>query len=248
MSRWIPLESNPDLFNNWAHKVGLVESDAEFVDIYGLDDDLLGLVPKPVKAVILLFPIRGKLEELRKTEEAQIKERGQVPVDPTVFWIKQTISNACGTIGLLHALTNAQVIYEPESPIVRFIDACQDKTPFERAEFLESTELFADIHAAVATNTDLHFTCFVQAPESSVREAEEVATTAAKHRLIELDGGRAGPVDRGESVDLLKDVAKYVKEQIIPKAPSLEFSMIALAGGFRRKVDQYSKRMACINE
>jgi hypothetical protein len=89
-----------------------------------------------------------------------------------------------------------------------------DKTPFERAEFLESTELFADIHAAVATSgqtavptdldTDLHFTCFVQAPESSVREAEKIATTAAKRRLIELDGGRAGPVDRGESVDLLK--------------------------------------------
>ena len=28
------------------------------------------------------------------------------------------------------------------------------------------------------------------------------------------------------------DVAKCVKEQIIPKAPSLEFSTIALAGGF----------------
>ncbi len=30
----------------------------------------------------------------------------------------------------------------------------------------------------------------------------------------------------------MQDVAKYVKEQIMPKAPSLEFSMIALAGGF----------------
>jgi hypothetical protein len=29
-----------------------------------------------------------------------------------------------------------------------------------------------------------------------------------------------------------QDVAKYVREQIIPKESSLEFSMIALAGGF----------------
>ena len=29
-----------------------------------------------------------------------------------------------------------------------------------------------------------------------------------------------------------QDRAKYVKEQIIPKAPNFEFSMIALAGGF----------------
>jgi ubiquitin carboxyl-terminal hydrolase L3 len=52
---------------------------------------LLNLVPEPVKAVILLFPIRGKLDELRKREEEEIKEKGAVPVDPTVFWIKQTV-------------------------------------------------------------------------------------------------------------------------------------------------------------
>jgi ubiquitin carboxyl-terminal hydrolase L3 len=54
---------------------------------------LLDLVTKPVKAVILLFPIRGKLEELRQQEEAKLKEEGEgrVPVDPTVFWIKQTV-------------------------------------------------------------------------------------------------------------------------------------------------------------
>ncbi|KAF8498506.1 peptidase C12 ubiquitin carboxyl-terminal hydrolase 1 [Russula emetica] len=239
MTRWIPLESDPKLFNQWAHKAGLIPSDAEFQDVYGLDQELLDLVTKPVKAVILLFPIRGKLEELRQQEEAKLKEEGRVPVDPTVFWIKQTISNACGTIGLLHALINSQVVFEPASPISKFIDECSDKTPLERAKFLESTDIFTDIHAAAAAggqtavpdnlDTDLHFTCFVQAPEASAREAE-VAT--GERRLIELDGGRAGPVDRGKSTDLLEDVARYVKEQIVPKAPSLEFSMIALAGGF----------------
>ncbi|KAI0262135.1 hypothetical protein BGY98DRAFT_940515, partial [Russula aff. rugulosa BPL654] len=194
----------------------------------------------PVKAVILLFPIRGILEELRKQEEAKLKEEeGRVPVDPTIFWIKQTISNACGTIGLLHALTNSQLVFEPESPISNFIDACSEKSPLERAQFLESTDLFTNIHAVAAAggqtavpdnlDTDLHFTCFVQAPDASVREGE-VAT--AERRLIELDGGRAGPVDRGKSTDLLKDVARYVKEQIFPYAPTPEFSMIALAGGF----------------
>jgi hypothetical protein len=77
--------------------------------VYGLDEEvcvhyikfhivdldsvrqLLALVPKPVKAIVLLFPIRGKLEELSKEEEAKLKEKGQVPIDPTVFWIKQTV-------------------------------------------------------------------------------------------------------------------------------------------------------------
>lgn len=52
---------------------------------------LLLLVPRPVKALVLLFPSRGKLEDLSKAEEAKIKEKGQVPIDPTVFWIKQTV-------------------------------------------------------------------------------------------------------------------------------------------------------------
>jgi hypothetical protein len=86
-----------------------------------------------------------------------------------------------------------------------------EKSPLERAQFLESTDLFTNIHAAAAASgqtavpdnldTDLHFTCFVQAPDASAREAE-VATS--ERRLIELDGGRAGPVDRGKSTDLLE--------------------------------------------
>jgi len=74
-----------------------------------------------------------------------------------------------------------------------------DKTPEERAKILESTPLFANIHASAASagqtavpddlDTNLHFTCFVQAPGM---------------RLIELDGRRTGPVDRGECDDLLR--------------------------------------------
>ena len=86
-----------------------------------------------------------------------------------------------------------------------------DNTPLKRANFLEATDLFANIHAAAAAggqtavpidlDTDLHFTCFVQAPEASAREAEIVTV---EYRPIELDDRRAEPVDRGKSTDLLK--------------------------------------------
>jgi hypothetical protein len=69
----------------------------------------------------LLFPVTKELEAIRLEEQAHIDAGGQHPIDPTVFWIKQTvreplvqpsdgtlilrydgtqISNACGTIGL----------------------------------------------------------------------------------------------------------------------------------------------------
>ena len=81
-----------------------------------------------------------------------------------------------------------------------------DKTPLERAHLLETTPLFASIHAESATagqsaippnlDTNLHFICFVLAPDPS-------AETGPGHRLIELDGERAGPLDRGPCEDLL---------------------------------------------
>lgn len=99
------------------------------------------------------------------------------------------------------------------------------KTPEERAHLLETTPLFANIHletagsgqTAVPSNldTDLHFTCFVEAPEAEFRERAKHATDPAKKdkvpvnaegsgtRLIELDGTRGGPIDRGECKNFL---------------------------------------------
>ena len=76
-------------------------------------------------------------------------------------------------------------------------------TPDERAKLLETTSLFADIHAAAATagqtevphnlDTDLHFTCFVESAHKD----------GTGSRVIELDGRRKGPVDRGQCTNLL---------------------------------------------
>ena len=44
-------------------------------------------------------------------EEGRIKEEGQ-EVSPDVYFMKQTIGNACGTIGLIHAVANNQASLE----------------------------------------------------------------------------------------------------------------------------------------
>jgi len=236
LGKWIPLESNPEVLAKWSGKAGLVVTLDNFYDIYGLDPELLAFVPQPVKAVIVLFPITTRFEEKRKEEDAQIENKSRPPVDPTVIWIKQTISNACGTIGLLHALMNAPVAITSDCALSSFIDKCKaTDSPEERAKLLEDTNLFADMHSeaasagqsAVPTNldTDNHFTCFVQAPST---EADQ-ARGAKGMRLVELDGRRAGPMDRGPSENLLLDVAKFVKESFIAQSENVNFSMIALA-------------------
>ena len=49
------------------------------------------MVPQPVKAVVLLFPISEEYEKVRKAEDEKIAKEGQHPVDPTILWIKQTV-------------------------------------------------------------------------------------------------------------------------------------------------------------
>ncbi|KAJ7623381.1 hypothetical protein FB45DRAFT_103517 [Roridomyces roridus] len=231
-SRWVPLESSPDILNAWSKKAGLAGR-SRFEDVYGLSDDLLGMVSQPVKAVILLFPISPESEARRKQEDEEILAKGQPGLDPTILWIKQTISNACGTMGLIHAIANSSVTLSPGSALSKFIEQCEGKTPEERAKLLETTPLFADIHAQAASSgqsavptdldTNLHFTCFVAAPSSRGDDRAD-----SSMRLVELDGRRTGPIDRGESTDLLKDAAKVVQDVYMGGSPSLSFSLIAL--------------------
>lgn len=50
------------------------------------------MVPKPVKALLFLFPITETLEEQRRTEDEWINStEGLKHVNPTVFFIKQTV-------------------------------------------------------------------------------------------------------------------------------------------------------------
>lgn len=228
-SRWVPLESNPEVLTKWASQVGLSTGVVEFSDVYGLDEDVLSFVPQPVKAVLLVFPLSDEVDKQRREQDKQVQESGQPDIDPTLFFVKQTISNACGTIALLHAIYNSDATIKPGSILQKFQQQAMELTPDERAKLLEETDLFATAHAAAASggqsavpenlNTNEHFVAFVQAPDPN---------TPGARRLIELDGRRPVPLDLGESTDLLRDTAKAVKEVYLKNTSSLTFSMITL--------------------
>jgi ubiquitin carboxyl-terminal hydrolase L3 len=81
------------------------------VDVYGLDVDMLAMVPRPVLAVLLLFPINDQFEDFCKQQTEEITEKGQT-VSDKVFYVKQNISNSCGTIALIHSIANNSDQYD----------------------------------------------------------------------------------------------------------------------------------------
>ncbi|NXN85821.1 UCHL3 hydrolase, partial [Bombycilla garrulus] len=143
--RWLPLEANPDVIClfflfQFLKQLG-IHPDWQFVDVYGMEPELLSMVPRPVCAVLLLFPITEKYETFRTEEEERIKAKGQ-DVKSSVYFMKQTINNACGTIGLIHAIANNRdkMNFESNSSLKKFLEDSLSMTPEERAKYLETYE------------------------------------------------------------------------------------------------------------
>lgn len=216
--RWVPLESNPELYSSWASSMGLDTDKFAFVDIYGLDDELLSMVPQPVEAVLCLFPVTKEYEEKRLQDDSKAKDFVGPEKDGEMIWFKQTIGNACGTIGLLHSIANtsARNAVKQDSHFTQLMKEALPLDAEARASYLQTSKSLAQAHTSAASSgqtaapsaddrVDLHFVSFVRDPETS--------------ELVELDGRRKGPVYRGVQVpqqeDLLKIATQWVANNYV---------------------------------
>lgn len=74
---WLALESNPEVVNNYISEIGFDTSKYLFYDILGTEEWAQDMIPKPVLAVMLLYPIKEASEEFNRAEEEQIVKDGQ---------------------------------------------------------------------------------------------------------------------------------------------------------------------------
>lgn len=242
---FVPLESNPQVFTTLAHSLGL-SSSLSFNDVFSIDDpDLLAFVPRPVEALVLVFPVSPAYEEHRAQEDSQKDadwyEKVAGTKEQQSVWLKQTIRNACGTYALLHALVNGfarnDKLLNSNSYITKLSDKLEPLTVQERSKLLEDDEELERLHAAVASegdtqapdandSIDLHYVCFTR----SARVGDNPNT------LVELDGRRTGPLTRGvlkDGEDLLSETAldeirKFMKRE----KENPYFSILALSPSF----------------
>lgn len=103
---FVPLEANPELMTTLLHKLGLSRA-LQVHDVYSITEpELLAFVPRPALAVLLVFPVSATYESARLAEDAGAPEYAGKGEGEPVLWFRQTIRNACGLMGLLHAVAN----------------------------------------------------------------------------------------------------------------------------------------------
>ena len=233
--RFTMLENNPDVMNYLAQELGFDTSAFSFHDIYSLSDsDMLALIPRPVLALLVIIPLTPTWHEARTAEDKDKPEYAGHGEGEPVIWFKQTIGDACGSIGLLHCLlnTSASKHIKPGSPLDQIRASALPKSMWERAKVLEDSDAFEKAHADAAKLGDTpstsgehrgqHFVAFVKAEDG---------------HLWELEGDRRGPLDRGplgpeddvlSSAALEKGVGRLMRIES-EKGGDLRFSAIALA-------------------
>jgi ubiquitin carboxyl-terminal hydrolase L3 len=211
---WPPLESNPEVFTEFMQKCGLA-STWGFSELYGFDEDLLGMVPQPVVAVIL------NAEHLKKNKEA-----GQADF-ACEYYMKQTseLDNACGVIACFHSIfNNKDVQIEAGSKLEHFFSEAKSKNAQERATFMENYSAMQEEHKDAAGQGQS-----AQAEDQSDVRHHFTAFVVVGGKLVEFDGMKVGPhVIKEESTDCLKDAAAEIQRRLADGEISEQLSVMTL--------------------
>eukprot|EP00639_Heterosigma_akashiwo_P000924 CAMPEP_0194579906 /NCGR_PEP_ID=MMETSP0292-20121207/13849_1 /TAXON_ID=39354 /ORGANISM="Heterosigma akashiwo, Strain CCMP2393" /LENGTH=253 /DNA_ID=CAMNT_0039433079 /DNA_START=40 /DNA_END=801 /DNA_ORIENTATION=- len=224
--RWFPLESNPDVMNSYIEKLGFPTDLLRWTDVFSTEDWALEMVPQPAQAVCMLFPIKDVTEAHKEEERKRIEESGQ-EVSDNVYYMRQYVGNACGTVALLHAVGNQPGVPLAEGSWLRgFMERTRALSPHDKAVAVENEDELDAAHndataagqserQALDAQIETHFVCFVH----------------VDGHLYELDGRKAFPINHGPTCPetLLADACRVIQEFMARDEGEVRFTITALA-------------------
>lgn len=220
----LPMESNPDTMNKYLQKLGVSEK-WRMVDVIGLEEDTLSWVPRPVLAVVLLFPLSDAYEKHRLDQETDLQSKGlQAPKN--VFHLKQVLSNVCGTIALVHSVANNTHNIELNDGLLKnYLNEAKNLDASAKGALLENSTAILDAYREI-----------VRTGNEPGAEADEtvnnhfVTFIHKDGNLFELDGRKAFPINHGATTPerLLEDAAKVCREFIAREPDNIGFNVVAL--------------------
>lgn len=212
---WIPMESNPEVMNSFFRKVG-VKPHINVVDVLGFDDELLQMVEGKVEGLLLCYPIKEGTN-LKVDEDAKSR----------LYFMRQTIRNACATMALIHLLANqcTDDDFEPNSSMKEFIRESKQLEPEVKANKFESCETIATAHEKASVEGQ------TEAPAASESvEYHFISIIHNNNTIYEMDGRKQGPINHGPTnqESFLKDATAVVKKFVSIDPANPNFSMQAV--------------------
>ncbi|KAI6709261.1 hypothetical protein JHW43_008208 [Diplocarpon mali] len=140
---WVELESDPALFNYILRQYGA--KNVKIQEVFGLDDEQLSYLPKPVYGLVFLFKYRD--DDAEEDFSAQ-------KCPEHVWFANQTTTNACATVALLNIIMNAPGLDLGEN-LNAFKESTKGLKPPYRGKNLDDDDFIRNIHNSFARKMDV---------------------------------------------------------------------------------------------
>lgn len=226
--KWCTIESDPGVFTELVQKIGV--KGIQFEELFVLEDDILNQI-KPIHGLIFLFKWQ-KDPEPRQTLEHY---------DPSLFFAKQTINNACATQAILSILMNNDKI-ELGEDLTNFKDFTLGLNPVDKGNSIGQHENIRTHHNSFARQDP-----FTIEDDQSKHAKEDddvyhfVSYVPHKGTLYELDGLQPGPISFGEVTE--ENWLTKAKEEIQKRiekysATEIRFNLLAVIDDKKVKAEK----------
>lgn len=145
-----------------------------------------------------------------------------------LFYTKQLIHNACGTIAIVHSVLNAKEVcaeLDKSGVLSRYFEKTKSLPAEERGKVLEADTAFTEAHQELA-----------QQGQTGVPSIDDkvnhhfIAFVNKDGDLYELDGSKSFPIKHGKtsSETLLEDAAEVCKTFMARDPDEVRFTVLAL--------------------
>ena len=227
--RWIPLETNPEIFNEYFYGLGLSDK-YYFQEIMSFDYKLIqDLDSNKVKGMLVTF-IKEKENSQIYNEHNFIKCTNNFP--PDLFYMLQTneLTNACGVVGGLHLIGNIDhkenMFNETNGSLLKEFFA-NKKQPNGYTKYIYENNQWKEFHSSIATKGG----SIIPENEKDVKY-HYVAYVVNNDKLYELDGRLNYPYVHNmecKKEELIDKVIELLKQRILNKDIKEYINMMCLS-------------------
>ncbi|KAI1090504.1 cysteine proteinase [Rostrohypoxylon terebratum] len=237
---WVELESEPGFFNAMLQE--LEAKDFKVQEVYSLDPDTLGFLPKPVHGLIFLY-------EYESDNERSDDSRENCPDD--LWFANQTTANACATVALMNIIMNAEDI-NLGVQLREFRESTKALPSPHRGSELDRNDFIRSVHNSVARRIDLiaedlaldnkYEESFKKKAQKSSRAKRSKANVETNYHYIayvpkngqtwELDGLQSKPLRLGPVGDLggswLDTASAAIQQRMMRNSEMSSYSLLAI--------------------